>query len=304
MSDLTEYAIEIIEGSAFVLPLTLESDTGRLNLTGYKLTAQIREDYEQTSPVIIALTAVMVDSARGRVNLSLTAKQTTKLFQGALHPRTPVGYYDLIATSPTGARKYLLGGQVLYTALPDIHQLKAEPLPEHTAPWWMDGNGILEPAFMGPGINAFWRRCWRYLLFPLRQSDPLNCSESMLNLLAWDRGIVRFANEPLDLYRKRVRYAFDNARDAGGVAGFKRIFERLGIGWVNVKERQQGIDWDIITIELADSALAQNQTLVQTLIQHYGRTCRRYQFEVVYPLPVQVRHARFDGSYQLFGASL
>ncbi|WCB54610.1 hypothetical protein PI861_00010 [Aeromonas salmonicida subsp. salmonicida] len=40
-------------------------------------------------------------------------------------------------------------------------------------------------------------------------------------------------------------------------------------------KRQAGAPWDVITIEVTDSALADNQQLMETLIQHYGRTCRR-----------------------------
>ncbi|GHA05540.1 phage tail protein [Oceanisphaera arctica] len=304
MTNQSGHDIEIVEGRGFALPLVLEAGAGQMGLTGYRVSAQIRQTFEQSSPVVIELTATLADPARGRLNLSLTEQQTRKLFPKALHPRAPVGYYDVFITSPSGATRYLMGGQVLYTAEPDTHQQQAVALPEHMAPWWMDGNGMQEPHFMTRGVNAFWRRCWRYLLFPLRQSDPLNCSEAMLNLLAWDRGIRRFTNEPLDLYRKRVKYAFVNARDAGETAGFKRIFERLGVGWVGIHERRPGEPWDLITIELSDSNLAQNQTLLQSLIEQYGRTCRRYQFEVTFPIKVQLNHGRFDGSYQIIGASL
>ncbi|WP_019934043.1 phage tail protein [Oceanimonas smirnovii] len=186
----------------------------------------------------------------------------------------------------------------------DKHQRQAPELPEHKAPWWMDGREQQEPHFLGNGLNTFWRKAWHWLLFPLRQLDPLECSENILNVLAWDRGIQRFSNEPLSLYRKRVKYAFANARDAGDIAGFKRIFERLGIGWVELHERQPGVPWDVILIELADHELARNQQLLQVLIQHYGRTCRRYRYKVVYPQPLRLHAARFSGSYQVFGAKL
>ncbi|EDV6094794.1 hypothetical protein AA490_005094, partial [Salmonella enterica subsp. enterica] len=71
------------------------------------------------------------------------------------------------------------------------------------------------------------------------------CAESILNLIAWQYDISRFDGESLPLYRKRVKYAFINAQDAGSVAGFKAIFERLEIGFVEIQERQPGIDWDI-----------------------------------------------------------
>ncbi|MFQ2101869.1 phage tail protein [Aeromonas sanarellii] len=188
------------------------------------------------------------------------------------------------------------------------HQNKAPLLPDSSAPWWEDGKtiaeGVREPAFLAKGIMAFWRRLRGWLLQPLTQQDPLTCSESMLALIAWERDITRFKGEPLDLFRKRVKYAFINAQDAGEVAGFARIFERLGIGWCEQRERQEGTPWDVITIEVADSALADNQRLVETLIQHYGRTCRRYRFQVVYPVAGVLRPGEFSMAQQVFAATL
>ncbi|MFM4910818.1 phage tail protein [Aeromonas dhakensis] len=188
------------------------------------------------------------------------------------------------------------------------HDLQAPVLPDASAPWWEDGYTIspahAEPGFLAKGINAFWQRVKGWLLLPLAQQDPLTCSESLLALLAWERDISRFNGEPLPLFRKRVKFAFVNARDAGEVAGFKRIFERLGIGWCDIHERQAGAPWDIITIEVTDGAIAANQKLMETLIQHYGRTCRRYRFQVVYPVTGTLRFGRIDMSQQVFGATL
>ncbi|MCS3459239.1 phage tail protein [Aeromonas sp. BIGb0445] len=191
---------------------------------------------------------------------------------------------------------------------PLSHDLQAPVLADASAPWWEDGITIsaahAEPGFLAKGINAFWQRLKGWLLLPLAQQDPLTCSESLLALLAWERDIGRFDGEPLALFRKRVQFAFVNARDAGEVAGFKRIFERLGIGWCDIHERQTGQPWDVITIEVTDSAMASNQALMSTLIQHYGRTCRRYRFQVVYPVSATIHHGRIAMSQQVFGASL
>ncbi len=188
------------------------------------------------------------------------------------------------------------------------HQELAPQLPESQAPWWEDGktiaDGVQEPAFLAKGIMAFWRRMRGWLLLPLAQQDPLTCSEAMLALIAWERDITRFKGEPLDLYRKRIKYAFINAQDSGEVAGFKRIFERLGIGWCELHERQDGTPWDVITIEVADSALTENQQLMETLIQHYGRTCRRYRFQVLYPAMGYLHAGRIDMGHQVFAATI
>ncbi|MGY3895734.1 phage tail protein [Aeromonas enterica] len=191
---------------------------------------------------------------------------------------------------------------------PTQHDEQAPPLPAHTVPWWEDGLTLpevpQEPTFLIRGAMGFWRQVRSWLLYPLASQDPLTCSPSMLGLLAWERDITRFDGEPLDLYRKRVKWAYLNARDAGDVAGFKRIFERLGLGWCELHERQADTDWDVITVEVTDSDAANNQALMMELIQHYGRTCRRYRFQVVYPQSATVHAARIDMSQQVFGASL
>ncbi|WP_368166084.1 phage tail protein [Aeromonas sp. R9-1] len=190
----------------------------------------------------------------------------------------------------------------------DPHDLQAPILPEANAPWWEDGqtiaDGVKEPAFLARGIMALWRRIRRWCLLPLEVVDPLTCSRELLDLLAWERDIRRFDGEPLELYRRRVKYAFINAMDAGEVAGFKRIFERLGIGWCELHERQAGAPWDVITIEVTDSAIAGNQPLMEALIRHYGRTCRRYRFQVVYPQRGQLQQGRIDMTHQSHVASL
>jgi hypothetical protein len=188
------------------------------------------------------------------------------------------------------------------------HNRQAPVLPDASAPWWEDGYTIslahAEPGFLARGINAFWQRLKGWLLLPLAQQDPLTCSESLLSLLAWERDIARFNGEPIALFRKRVKFAFVNARDAGEVAGFKRIFERLDIGWCDIHERQAGTPWDVITIEVTDSAIASNQQLMETLIQHYGRTCRRYRFQVVYPVAADLVAGRMEMGAQIAGAAL
>ncbi|EGQ8471175.1 phage tail protein [Vibrio alginolyticus] len=181
-------------------------------------------------------------------------------------------------------------------------------LPEIVIPWWQDGrttaDEVKEPHFLSKGVFLFFQIVWSSLLFPLRQMDALTCNEKALELMAWDRDIKRFESEPLSLFRKRVKYAEVNAKDAGSVAGFKRIFERLGIGIVKFKERQNEVQWDVCTIELSDGDISQNSKLVQVLIEQYGRTCRRYRFEVVYPIQVHIRTACFSQSQQLFSAKL
>lgn len=168
-------------------------------------------------------------------------------------------------------------------------------------PFWMD-NG--EPQKLLRAARAFWQAVYGWVTWPVSQFDPLTCTEPLLNLIAYDRDISRFDGEPLTLFRKRVAYAFINAADAGSVEGFIRIFQRLGIGLVEVLERQPGIDWDIITLRLTDGQIASNTQLLVQIIQQYGRTCRRYQFEVITSEKLAIRAGWDQGEYICYPASL
>ena len=186
----------------------------------------------------------------------------------------------------------------------DNQEHHAPELPETVIPWWQDGSTtseeIKEPHFLSNGVFAFFQMVWGWLQVPLGQMDALTCSENTLELMAWDRDIKRFEGEPLSLLRKRVKYAALNAKDAGSVAGFKRIFERLGIGIVAFKEREDEVQWDVCTIELTDSDISNNTKLVQTLIEQYGRTCRRYRFQVIYQTNLRVASGEFSHNVSLF----
>lgn len=168
-------------------------------------------------------------------------------------------------------------------------------------PSWMNEG---EPAALLRASRTFWQRVYDWVNWPLRQFDPLTCAESLLKLLAYDRDITRFNGEPLALFRKRVAYAFINASEAGSVAGFIAIFSRLGIGYVELLERQPGIDWDVIIVRVTDSQIAGNSDLLLEIIKKYGRTCRRYQFEVMTALGVQLHAGWYQGEYICYAATL
>ncbi|WP_336795703.1 phage tail protein [Erwinia aphidicola] len=169
-----------------------------------------------------------------------------------------------------------------------------------TLPSWMNRG---EPAALLRAARRFWEKVWSWVNWPLNQFDPLTCSESLLGLLAWQRDITRFNGEGLALYRRRVAYAFINARDAGSVAGFIAIFRRLGIGYVELQERQPGIDWDVITVRVTDGQLSENPELLMLIIQQYGRTCRRYRFEVITANNIAISAGWYGGEYIVYTAS-
>ncbi len=148
-------------------------------------------------------------------------------------------------------------------------------------PFWLSAD---ETAKLITAAKTWWARLEAILVWPLGQFDALTCELAMLNLLAWQRDIDRFTDEPESLYRLRVKHALINAQDAGSKAGFIAIFERLGIGYVEIEERTDPVDWDVILLNLSDSQLAQSPDLLQHIIHKYGRTCRRYQLVVLTPI--------------------
>lgn len=168
-------------------------------------------------------------------------------------------------------------------------------------PTWMKKG---EPAKLLKASRKFWVAVYGWITWPVNQFDPLTCSEPLLRLLAWDRDITRFNGEPLTLFRKRVAYAFINAKDAGSVEGFIAIFDRLGIGYVEILERQDDIDWDVIIVRLTDSQIARNTQLLMQIIRQYGRTCRRYQYEVLTPQKLYINYGFIQGEHVCFASPL
>ena len=168
-------------------------------------------------------------------------------------------------------------------------------------PFWLDGP---ELAKVKAAAQSWWSKVENWLHWPLLQMDAETCHLSVLDLLAWQRDIQRFHGEPESLYRLRVKYAFINAVDAGSTAGMVRIFERLGVGYVEIRERQDGLDWDIVLLLLSDNQLSRNPELLRVLMQQYGRTCRRYDFVTITPVTLHVAVAEFNDDQQTLVAAL
>lgn len=177
------------------------------------------------------------------------------------------------------------------------------PLPEVS--FWMNG----------PNAQALCHAAQRWFqklgdaaIWPVRQCDPMTSSLPVLDLLAWQRGIARFAGEPERLYRLRVAYAYANGRDAGQTTGWQRILERLellGPGELTLAERMPDQDWDIVGIELSDQRLSELQeVLFRVMIPDYGRTCRRYTPVTRYSLDIAFGAGVFDDDQTTFEAAL
>lgn len=168
-------------------------------------------------------------------------------------------------------------------------------------PFWLAGP---ELAKLKQACQSWWEKVEGWLQWPLLQLDAETCHLTILDLLAWQRDITRFRNEPVSLYRLRVKYAFINAVDAGSTAGLKRILRRLGVGYVEIEERIEDRDWDVVLLRLSDSQLSENPELLRVLIQQYGRTCRRYDFVTITPVSLRVYAADFNDDQQTLVATL
>lgn len=168
-------------------------------------------------------------------------------------------------------------------------------------PFWLDGPQL---AKLKAACQSWWERVEGWMQWPLLQMDAETCHLTILDLLAWQRDISRFKDEPENLYRLRVKFAFINAVDAGSTAGLKRILQRLGVGYVEIEERMPERDWDVVLLRLSDSQLSQNPELLRVLVQQYGRTCRRYDFVTITPVSLRIVAVDFNDDQQTLIASL
>jgi len=168
-------------------------------------------------------------------------------------------------------------------------------------PFWLEG---VELSKLRDAAQAWWARVETWMNWPLLQLDAETCHLTVLDLLAWQRDIQRFQGEPESLYRKRVKYAFINAVDAGSSAGTVRIFQRLGVGYVDIEERFDSVNWDVVRLYLTDSQLSANPVLLRVLMQQYGRTCRRYEFATITPVTLGMRLAHFHDDQETLHATL
>ncbi|MGY2962815.1 hypothetical protein ACVWZP_003764 [Pseudomonas sp. TE36184] len=168
-------------------------------------------------------------------------------------------------------------------------------------PFWLGGPQLTK---LKAACQSWWEKVEGWLQWPLLQMDAETCHLTVLDLLAWQRDISRFKDEPESLYRLRVKFAFINAVDAGSTAGLKRILQRLGVGYVEIDERMPDRDWDVVLLRLSDSQLSQNPELLRVLIQQYGRTCRRYDFVTITPVSLRIVAVDFNDDQQTLIASL
>lgn len=167
-------------------------------------------------------------------------------------------------------------------------------LEQPSLPFWMGGE---ECSKLARAAHSWFTRLGEWAALPARQLDPLTCTSTVLDLLAWQRNVTTYQGEPERLYRLRVAHAYANARDAGSVAGWGRIFQRLELGGVALEERVPGQDWDVIGVVVDDTAFPDRQNVLEIIVQEYGRTCRRYRFISRIPQAVRVAACAFDDDH-------
>ncbi|MET4706735.1 phage tail protein [Endozoicomonas lisbonensis] len=167
--------------------------------------------------------------------------------------------------------------------------------------WWMNGekeDGQQgELAKLTKAAQAWFDRVADWAKWPVLQLDPETCAPGLLHLIAWQRGITQFPGEPERQYRLRTKHAYVNAADAGSVIGFQNIFARMELGAVSIAERSPDKPWDVITLQVTDTTVARDAAYLNWIIQTYGRTCRRYEWEIVTPISNTVRSASFSCDY-------
>lgn len=161
-------------------------------------------------------------------------------------------------------------------------------------PFWMAGE---EASKLTRAAHRWFTLLGDVAALPARQLDPLTCTRTVLDLLAWQRNVTPYAGEPERLYRLRVAHAYANACDAGSAVGWGRIFKRLELGRVELEERVPGQDWDIIGVVVDDTAFPDQQNVLEIIVQEYGRTCRRYRFISRIPQAVRVAACTFDDDH-------
>lgn len=139
--------------------------------------------------------------------------------------------------------------------------------------YWLEG---LEIVKLVKAVKSFYAKAEVWIQVPLKQKDIENCHPSMLSIHGWGRRTDRFPGEDIDLYRSRVHNAFTNNQDAGFIRGLEDMLDRFGVPEYEIFERLPQVDPDVVTIQLPQGGITEDQDLLLKIFQEYGRTCRRY----------------------------
>lgn len=152
-------------------------------------------------------------------------------------------------------------------------------------PYWL-ARPASELDKLRKGAVLFWQRVSDMLAWPAKQLDPMTAELELVHLLAWERDITQIPNETEQTYRIRVKFALQFAKGAGSKVGWYYMFEKLGTAQITIYERISEADWDIVSLQLLDSDLAEKNKLIDYICRQYGRTTRRYEYSTIASMPL------------------
>lgn len=138
-------------------------------------------------------------------------------------------------------------------------------------PVWMKGAEVLA---LADAVEA----CWSEIeveIERLKAGQHIeSCHAEALKALAWERAVSRLEGESEGSWRGRVRTAFITAKQAGTLKGLTEILRREVDPDARLQERVDGLDWDIVLLELP--TVVAIPTHFQELLAKWGQLCRRY----------------------------
>ena len=133
-------------------------------------------------------------------------------------------------------------------------------------------------------FQTFFERLETWMLQPLDEMDPKICSRLAVEYHAWERSIIRVPGEPIEIWRNRVDSALETYQQAGSTRGLKVILQMHGATNYLVQERQAGMDWDIITVQIDPDELSINANVLLAILGIWGKLCRRYELAMMGPI--------------------
>ncbi|MFA0085338.1 hypothetical protein [Vibrio sp. 10N.261.51.F12] len=174
-------------------------------------------------------------------------------------------------------------------------------LPNLTLKHWM-GKGELYK--LGNALLGYWSRIKAILEWPLQQLDPMVAPIEFVDLIAWQRDIERLPKEPEQIYRIRVNFAYSFAAGGGSEVGWEDMFAKLGYPHIKIDERLNYYPWDIVSVKVKDGDINDVPGLMDAIVRQYGRTCRRYSFDVTSTANFHVSVAEFSHTHETYSASI
>jgi hypothetical protein len=156
---------------------------------------------------------------------------------------------------------------------------------------WLKG---LEIVKLAKACKAFWDDVKIWLQVPLNQRDIENCHQLALTAHGWARRTERFPEEEIDLYRSRVLKAHQNIKRAGLIKGLEEILTEFQVPEFSILERYPQVDPDVVTIEMPQGGITDDQDLLLKIFQEYGMTCRRYAQAVSEVIQIRMPSAELE----------